>query len=117
MLHRQVYWRIVVVMAWSPRLVTATLVVAGAAVLALTGAPMAAASGADATIADLQAQGYLVQINWVNGATKSLSQCTVTGVNNPSSSPPKPGDTVYVDVRCPNHEDDNGDVGIGIGIG
>ncbi|MDT5081560.1 MAG: hypothetical protein QOJ80_6197 [Mycobacterium sp.] len=104
-------------MAWNPRLATATLLVAGATAVALAGAPTAAASGADATIADLQAQGYLVQINWVNGATKSLSQCTVTGVNNPSSSPPKPGDTVYVDVRCPNHEDDNGDVGIGIGIG
>jgi hypothetical protein len=105
------------VMAWNPRLATATLLMAGAAVMALTGAPAAGASGADATIADLQAQGYLVQINWINGASKALSQCTVTGVNNPSSSPPKPGDTVYVDVRCPNHEDDYGDVGIGIGIG
>ena len=98
-------------------LATAALVVAGAAVSALTGAPMAGASGADATIADLQSQGYIVQINWVNGASKSLPQCTVTEVNNPSSSPPKPGDTVYVDVRCPNHEDDAGEVGIGISIG
>jgi len=103
-------------MAWKPLLTTA-LFVADAAVSALTGAPMAAASGADATIADLQAQGYLVQINWINGATKSLSQCTVTGVNNPSSAPPKPGDNVYVDVRCPNHEDDDVGIGIGIGIG
>jgi hypothetical protein len=105
------------VMAWTPLLATAALVVGGAVVSALTGAPMAAASGADAAIADLQAQGYLVQINWVNGATKSLAQCTVTGVNNPSSAPPKPGDNVYVDVRCPNHEDDYGDVGLGIDIG
>jgi hypothetical protein len=65
----------------------------------------------------LQARGYLVQINWINGASKSLPLCTVVGVNNPSSAPPKPGDTVYVDVRCPNHEDDYGDVGIGVGIG
>jgi hypothetical protein len=104
------------VVAWKSYLATAALLL-GTSASALSGAPMAAASGADATIADLQAQGYLVQINWVNGATKSLSQCTVTGVNNPSSSPPKPGDTVYVDVRCPNHEDDDGHVGIGIGIG
>jgi hypothetical protein len=116
MLHRQVDRRIVVCVARKARLATAALLM-GAAVSALTGAPMAAASGADATIADLQAQGYLVQINWINGATKSLPQCTVTGVNNPSSSPPKPGDTVYVDVRCPNHDYDDGDVGIGIGIG
>jgi hypothetical protein len=104
-------------MAWKPLLATAALVVAGAAVSALAGAPMAGASGADATIADLQSKGYIVQINWVNGASKSLPQCTVTEVNNPSSAPPKPGDTVYVDVRCPNHEDDDGEVSVGIGIG
>ena len=103
-------------MAWKPLLATAALAVA--AVSALTGAPMAAASGADATIADLQSEGYIVQINWVNGASKSLPQCTVIEVNNPSSSPPKPGDTVYVDVRCPNHDyDDDGEFGIGITIG
>jgi hypothetical protein len=104
-------------MALKQRSVAAALVVGSATAAALIGAPLAAASGADAAIADLQAQGYLVQINWINGATKSLSQCTVINVNNPSSSPPKPGDTVYVDVKCPNHEYDNGDVGIGIGIG
>lgn len=93
---------------------TASLM-AGAAVLALIGAPPAAASGADATIADLQAAGYLVNVNYLNGASKALSQCTVTNVNNPSSSP-KPGDTVYVDVRCPNHDDDGG-FGFGVGIG
>ena len=96
---------------------TAALVVAGAAASALTRAPIAGASGADATIADLRSQGYIVQINWLNGASTSLPQCTVTEINNPSSSPPKPGDTVYVDVRCPNHEDDAGEVGIGISIG
>ena len=70
-------------------------------------------------IADLQNKGYLVQINWTNGFnTKPLDQCTVTNVNNPSSDPPKPGDTVYVDVRCPNHDyDDGGSFGVGIGIG
>jgi hypothetical protein len=103
-------------MAWKSYLATAALLL-GTSASALGAAPMAAASGADATIADLQAQGYLVQINWINGATKSLPQCTVTGVNNPSSSPPKSGDTVYVDVKCPNHDYEDGDVGIGIGIG
>ena len=87
---------------------------------AIIGAPSASASGADAAIADLQAQGYIVQINWINGFnTKSLSQCTVTNVNNPdrSGAPPKVGDTLYVDVRCPNHDyDDGGSIGIGIGF-
>jgi hypothetical protein len=31
------------------------------------GAPLAGASGADAVIANLQSEGYDVQINWVNG--------------------------------------------------
>jgi hypothetical protein len=35
-----------------------------------------------------------------------LAVCTVTRVNNPSSSPPKTGDTVYVDVECPNHNEE-----------
>jgi hypothetical protein len=95
---------------------TASLM-AGAAVSMLICAPTAAASGADATIADLEAEGYLVNVNYVNGASKALSQCTVTNVNNPSSSP-KPGDTLYVDVTCPNHDDDgDGNFSFGIGIG
>jgi hypothetical protein len=104
-------------MAWKSRVLTATLAAACVAGSALIGAPLAAASGADATIAALQADGYLVQINWVNGASKALPLCTVTNVNNPSSAPPKPGDTVYVDVMCPNHEDDSFDAGVGVGIG
>jgi hypothetical protein len=85
---------------------------------AIAFAPTASAAGADAVVADLQNQGYLVQINWINGATKELARCTVVNVNNPSSSAPKPGDTVYVDVKCPNHEDDDGgSFGGGISIG
>jgi hypothetical protein len=82
-------------------------------------APTASAAGADAVISQLQNEGYLVQINWLSGFnTKPLSQCTVTNVNNPSSDPPKPGDTVYADVRCPNNDyDEGGDFGFGIGIG
>lgn len=82
---------------------------------AILTAPIAAASGADTVISDLESQGYLVNVNYVNGASKALSQCSVTNVNNPSSSP-KPGDTVYVDVTCPNHDDDGG-FGFGVGIG
>ncbi len=75
------------------------------AVLAGAAAPVASAHGADAVIGDLQAEGYLVNINWVNGfTTQQLSDCTVVRVNSPSSSPdPMPGDTVYVDVTCPNN--------------
>jgi hypothetical protein len=95
---------------------TASLV-AGAAASAIVGAPVASASGADTAIADLEAQGYIVNVNYLNGQAKALSQCTVTNVNNPSSSP-APGDTIYVDVRCPNHDDDDGgSFGIGVGIG
>lgn len=86
--------------------------------MAMIGAPIASGAGADAEIADLEAQGYSVQVNWLNGFnTQPLSQCTVVGVNNPdhSGAPPEVGDTVYVDVRCPNHPDEGGDVSIGVG--
>ena len=87
------------------------------AVAAVAFAPLANASGADAVINDLQSKGFIVQINWVNGFdTEQLSECTVTGVNNPNSSGSKPGDTVYVNVACPNHPDEGG-FGIGGGIG
>lgn len=100
------FWRLVVTLA-APFAV------------AIVVAPTASAAGADVAIADLQNQGYIVQINWINGFnTKPLAECTVTNVNDPSSAPVKPGDTVYVDVRCPNHDyDDGGSFGVGIGIG
>ena len=109
------------VMPFDRRMVATTLTAAGMT-SALLGAPIASASGADAIIADLQGQGYNVQINWLNGFdTKPLSTCTVTNVNNPdhSGAPMTPGDTIYVDVRCPNNSDDDGtgDFGIGIVIG
>ncbi|GAC1637281.1 MAG: hypothetical protein NVS4B6_06530 [Mycobacterium sp.] len=95
-----------------------TTVLTGAgAFAAIASAPLASASGADAVIDDLQSKGYTVQINWVNGFdTQQLSDCTVTGENNPDSSGPKPGDTVYVNVTCPNHPDE-GSFGFGAGIG
>jgi hypothetical protein len=81
--------------------------------------PVSSGQSADVVVDDLTAQGYNVQINWVSGFdTKPLSECWVTGINNPGSAPPSPGTfvTVYVDVACPNHDDDGG-FGFGGGIG
>ena len=42
---------------------------------------------ASATIEDLEAQGYNVQINWVNGnISQPLSQCSVSAIHNPNRS-------------------------------
>ncbi|WP_264065436.1 hypothetical protein [Mycolicibacterium komossense] len=83
----------------------ATAVAAVIASLAL--APSASADGADAVIADLEAKGYLVQINWLNGFDAApLSRCTVVQVHNPNTPSDAAGGTVYVDVHCPNHQDD-----------
>jgi hypothetical protein len=82
--------------------------------------PVAGAEDARATIDDLQAQGYDVQINWVSGIPMvPLYRCKVTGINNPNHSPPSENTfaTVYVDVSCPNPDDDWGGVGIGVGVG
>jgi hypothetical protein len=83
--------------------------------------PVAGAESADATIADLEAQGYNVQINWVSGVSNvSLTECKVLAIHNPDHSPPGSEmgfTTVYVDVSCPNRDDDFwGGVGIGIGF-
>jgi len=64
---------------------------------------------ADAVIGNLKAEGYNVVINWLNGYdTVPLWACTVQDVNNPNDAPPPPGTftTVYVDVSCPNHQDE-----------
>jgi hypothetical protein len=109
----------------APRYVGAVLL---AAVCGLGLAPVAAADPsalangrrADSVIDDLRAKGYNVAINWVSGFdTKPLSQCWVTGINDPGSESPADGAfvTVYVDVRCPNGDDEGGDFGVGIGFG
>jgi hypothetical protein len=90
-------------------------VVAGGAAASIAVAPVAAADGiplpvagnesAYATIADLEALGYDVAINWVRGySTVPLSQCTVDAIHNPDGSPgsQRTPATVYVDVSCPN---------------
>lgn len=79
---------------------------------------------AAAVIDELKSEGYDVQINWVSGvSSRSLSECRSLGVHNPdlTGPPPETFTTVYVDVSCPNHDDDvwiNGGLGgVGIGIG
>jgi hypothetical protein len=88
---------------------------------AIAAAPVAAAEpvpqgSASAVIDELKSQGYLVQINWVNGFdTEPLDVCQVTRVNIPGTSPPSES-TAYVDVSCPNHPDEsNGSFTFGVG--
>ena len=106
------------------RIIMSLLGVGVAAVITAPGAaadPPPAQDGASAadTIADLQDEGYDVQINWVRGISNDpLSECWTTGVNNPNRSggPPTGFTTVYVDVACPDHDDDSG-FGFGGGFG
>jgi hypothetical protein len=92
-------------MSFNPRYVPVVLMLAGLMVSTFI-APSACADGADATIADLQAQGYTVQINYLNGASEDLPFCTVVNVNDPDSTPQPPASTtLFVDVACPNHHD------------
>jgi hypothetical protein len=71
--------------------------------------PVAGAEPADATLRDLAAQGYDVQINWVGGYSNvSLSECKVTAIHNPDGAPTShnPLATVYVDISCPSNNFD-----------
>lgn len=102
----------------------ATLAVAVSIALAGPAAaqPSLSQSGQDAAsvIADLEKQGYNVSINWLNGYdVKPLNRCRVESINNPGDFVPGPETfvTVYVDVRCPNNDDDSFTGGIGIGFG
>jgi hypothetical protein len=82
--------------------------------------PTAGSESARAVIDDLTGQGYNVEINWVSGVSSvPLAQCAVTGIHNPdhSEGPPTTFTTVYVDVSCPNHDDDGLTLGVGVGIG
>lgn len=82
--------------------------------------PVAGAASAAATISDLEDQGYNVQINWVSGQISvSLTQCKVLAIHNPDNSPGSETTftTVYIDVSCPNRDDDYwGGVGVGVGF-
>jgi hypothetical protein len=88
----------------------ALLIYAAAGVAAIALVPSAAADpdihteSATAVIADLQKQGYTVEINGVpSGDTSLLTNCTVTEIHNPGNATPDPAvtTTVYVDVACP----------------
>ena len=91
------------------------LLAAGAVAATIAAAPIAAADdpifptagtqSASATVMDLQAQGFDVVINWLQGHPNvPLAECRVDGINNPSRMPANPAtlSTVYVDVACPN---------------
>jgi hypothetical protein len=81
--------------------------------------PVAGAESARDTIDDLEAQGYDVQINWVNSYNNvPLYLCRVTGINNPDRSPGSEATftTVYVDVFCPPDYWDWGTFGTGVGL-
>lgn len=98
-------------MALALRCLAALLIVVGAVSLAGPAAaePVDSGESAQSVIDGLQAEGYNVVINWLTGYdTVPLSVCTVTNVNNPGDSKPRAGTftTVYVDVSCPNHQDD-----------
>ncbi len=85
--------------------------VGGALALAApaTAEPVDSGQSAQSVIDGLKAQGYNVVINWLTGYdTVPLAVCTVEGINNPDDAAAKPGafTTVYVDVSCPNHQDD-----------
>ena len=81
--------------------------------------PVAGEQSASSAIDELQAEGYDVQINWMNGSrSDSLSECSVTAVHNPNRSgePPTTFTTVWIDVLCPeHHNDDSGFLG-GLGF-
>jgi hypothetical protein len=98
-------------MALTLRCLSAMLLVVGAVSLAAPAAaePVDSGESAQSVIDGLQAEGYNVEINWLTGYdTVPLLVCTVTNVNNPGDPAPRAGTftTVYVDVSCPNHQDD-----------
>jgi hypothetical protein len=86
-------------------------------VLELAGPARAAALGGSAAadaVDQLRAQGYTVQVDVDNGPRSvALSECTVSDVSglsgtNSAGKPltPAQAGTVYVDVNCPDYDDD-----------
>jgi hypothetical protein len=99
-------------MAFASRWLAPLLVAVGVAVAVAapaTAEPEDTGASAQSVIDHLKSEGYNVEINWLTGYdTEPLSVCTVSGINNPGDSAPSKGElvTVYVDVSCPNHQDD-----------
>ena len=95
----------------------ATIGVLASTALGLAGtanaAPLEDGSAADA-ISQLKSEGYTVQLNLTNGYPYvPLSECKVLGVHGLSGTdsagkPLTPAEvgTVYVDVNCPNDNED-----------
>jgi peptidoglycan hydrolase-like protein with peptidoglycan-binding domain len=90
-------------------------VAAAAATASVVAAPIAAAdsatlpvpgtSSASEALQELNADGYNVMINWLEGHPNvPLSECQVNAIHDPNSSPVGPStfQTIYVDVTCPN---------------
>jgi hypothetical protein len=99
-------------MSFTSRWLAALSIALGSAVSVAapaTAEPEDTGASAQSVIDSLKAEGYNVNINWLTGYnTEPLSVCTVENINNPDSSAPAAGMfvTVYVDVSCPNHQDD-----------
>jgi hypothetical protein len=96
-----------------PKHLAAWLAAAGGTAAAIAAAPVAAAdpdfptAGSEsvgATVSDLKAQGFNVVINYLVGTPNvPLSECQVTGIDDPSAPTADPSTvTVSVDVECPN---------------
>jgi hypothetical protein len=94
------------------RLLPVPLIAVGSALMLAAPAvaePTDTGGSAQSVVDGLKAEGYNVVINWLTGYdTVPLSVCTAQNVNNPDDLEPTPGafTTVYVDVTCPNHQDD-----------
>jgi hypothetical protein len=99
-------------MSFATRWLAALSIALGGAVTVpapATAEPEDTGASAQSVIDGLKADGYNVVINWLTGYdTVPLSVCTVSNVNNPNDAKPPAGTftTVYVDVSCPNHQDD-----------
>ena len=99
-------------MSFASRWLAALSIALGGAVAltaTATAEPEDSGASAQSVIDGLKADGYNVVINWLTGYdTVPLSVCTVSNINNPDDSVPPAGTftTVYVDVSCPNHQDD-----------
>jgi hypothetical protein len=95
-------------MSLTSRYIAPLLVSAGAAAVAV--APIAAADpalptpgseDASATISDLEARGYDVQVQYTNGLPDvDLNQCWVNTINTADAAAGGLR-TVYIDVECP----------------
>lgn len=67
--------------------------------------PRAGSGPASDIVNELKADGYDVQVNFLDGTPNvPLNECKVSDIRNPSSAPVQAaaGSTVSVDIVCPN---------------